>query len=68
MNFKELRKSKGITQTALALRIGSKQSTIAMWETGASVPKMPMLVLIAKALGVTMDDVVNSIMESRSEV
>jgi len=53
--IKELRKETGLSQAALALRLGLTQQAIGKWETGRSAPDYHMLVKIAKALGVRAD-------------
>lgn len=57
MNFKELRESKEIRQRLLAEKLGVKQGTISMWETGRSVPKTTDLPKIAKVLNVPVEQV-----------
>lgn len=47
----QLRTGAGITQTALAGRIGTKQSVISAIENGVQVPTFPMLTRIARAVG-----------------
>lgn len=59
MYFKELRKNKGETQISLANKLGIKQSTLAMWETGRSRPKTADLPKISEALGVSVEEIVN---------
>lgn len=46
----EARTTAGLTQTALATRIGSQQSVISAIENGAQVPTFGMLRRIARAL------------------
>lgn len=58
MKFRDIRKTEGITQTALAERLGVRQSTVAMWETGRSTPKTADLPKIAKALSVSVEQVI----------
>jgi transcriptional regulator with XRE-family HTH domain len=48
------RESCGLTQHELALRMGSTQSTVARWETGAHQLTLATLDRIATALGVAM--------------
>lgn len=57
MQFKELRKQVGITQSALAIRLGVTQSTLAMWETGKSRPRLVALSKIASVLNVPVERV-----------
>ena len=58
MKFRDIRKTEGITQTALAERLGVRQSTVAMWETGRSTPKTADLPKSAKALNVSVEQVI----------
>ena len=46
----EARLTRGVTQKSLAKKIGTKQPSIARIERGASMPTIPMLKKIAKAL------------------
>ena len=58
MNFKELRKEKGKTQTEIALHIGIKQSAVAMWETCKSKPRTEDLSKLAEALDVPVEQII----------
>ncbi len=42
-----LRKKAGLTQKSAAEMLGVKQSTISMWESGSSKPRIEMLLKIA---------------------
>lgn len=59
MNIKKLREAAGLSQMALSEIISVPQSTIASWETGRALPRADKLPLIAKALGCTIDDLLN---------
>lgn len=48
---------KGLTQAELAKLIGCDQATISDYEVGKSVPLGPRLQEIARALGVSADDI-----------
>ncbi|MCL1805472.1 MAG: XRE family transcriptional regulator [Clostridiales bacterium] len=48
--IKSLRKERGLTQGALALRLGLTQQAVAKWESEQSAPDYHMLVKIAAAL------------------
>jgi transcriptional regulator with XRE-family HTH domain len=48
------RESRGLTQHELAVRMGSTQSTVARWETGAHQLTLATLDRIATALDVAM--------------
>jgi repressor LexA len=50
--IKSLRKAKGLTQGALALRLGLTQQAVAKWESEQSAPDYHMLIRIAEALGI----------------
>ena len=45
-----------MTQTELAERVQVQQSTISMIETGERTPSLPMMIRLATALGVTVND------------
>lgn len=53
---KELRLSKGWSQTELAKRIGTTQNTISSIETGQYSPTAYLSGLLARALGVTWEE------------
>ena len=46
-NLKQLRKSKGLSQEELAIRLNVVRQTISKWEKGLSVPDADMLIKIA---------------------
>ena len=54
-NIKRLRKSKGLSQEELALKINVVRQTISKWENGTSVPDAQMLITISKALDTSVD-------------
>ena len=56
MRIKELREGKGIPQGQLADRMGVLQSAISNWETEVALPRARQLPLLAKVLGVTIDE------------
>ena len=56
MNIKIIRESSNMTQEELSNSLGISRSTVAMWETGQSVPRLPMLKKIAEALGCKIID------------
>ena len=55
---KKLRDKKNITQQELGESIGATQAMIAQIERGTRVLSLPLAVEVAKALGVTLDDLV----------
>lgn len=56
MNLKKIREARNITQMELSEKISVPQSTIASWETGRAFPRAEKLPDIAKALGCTIDE------------
>jgi transcriptional regulator with XRE-family HTH domain len=52
----ELRRAAGLSQKALAQKLGAAQSRIAQWETGVHNPPVTELPNLAAALGVTVAD------------
>lgn len=58
-NMQIFRKRKNMTQEALAGKIGVARQTVVKWESGESAPDLETAGLLAEALGVTLDDLVN---------
>lgn len=55
--IRELRVERDMTQLELAVATGVTPSTIYNWETGRSIPGVEQFRAVAKALGVSMDDI-----------
>lgn len=49
-NIKAIRKSKGLSQEELAIKLNVVRQTISKWEQGLSVPDSDMLIAISEAL------------------
>lgn len=49
-NIKEIRKSKGLSQQELAVKLNVVRQTVSKWEKGLSVPDSDMLIAISEAL------------------
>ena len=49
-NIKAIRKSKGLSQQELAIKLNVVRQTISKWEQGLSVPDSDMLISISEAL------------------
>ena len=47
-NIKSLRKSKGLSQEELAIKLNVVRQTISKWEQGLSVPDAEMLILLSE--------------------
>ena len=53
-NLKNLRKSKGLSQEELAIKLNVVRQTVSKWEKGLSVPDSEMLICIAAELDTTV--------------
>lgn len=49
-NIKALRKSKGLSQEELAIKLNVVRQTVSKWESGLSVPDADMLISLSEAL------------------
>ena len=49
-NIRNLRKSKGLSQEELAIRLNLVRQTISKWEKGLSVPDSSMIISLAEEL------------------
>ena len=49
-NIKAIRKSKGLSQQELAVKLNVVRQTVSKWEQGLSVPDSDMLIVISEAL------------------
>lgn len=54
--IKECRKKRGVSQEELAKQIGVKRAVISKYETGKISPRLDMVQKIARALGVSIDE------------
>ena len=54
-----LRKEKGLTQEALAERIGVTNKTISRWETGTYMPDIEMLLILGEQFDVTVNELLS---------
>ena len=50
-NIKAIRKSKGLSQEELAVKLNVVRQTVSKWEQGLSVPDSNMLISLSEALG-----------------
>ena len=74
-NIKAIRKSKGLSQQELAIKLNVVRQTVSKWETGMSVPDSDMLISISEVLetpvsillGETIVETKNSDLEVISE-
>lgn len=58
--MKKYRHAKGLTQQELADLLGVSNKTVSRWESDGGYPDVTMLVPLARALGVTVDDLLDS--------
>ena len=49
-NIRALRKSKGLSQQELAMKLNVVRQTVSKWEQGLSVPDSDLLIALSKAL------------------
>ena len=56
MRLKQLRAGSGYTQKSVASLLGVNQSTVALWETGKTMPRASLLPRIAKLYNCTVDE------------
>ena len=56
--LKRLREEAGYSQASFAKDFGSKQSTVAKWETGESLPDIDNCIALAQLYKVSLDDLV----------
>ncbi len=58
--IKRLRERAGLTQAQLAEKVGASQSAVALWETGARMPRADKLPKLAEVLGCSVADLFNT--------
>lgn len=57
MNIKRLRVSKNLTQEELASKLKINRTTVAMWESGESLPRAKTLIELARIFDCTVDEI-----------
>jgi len=65
VTLKEIRLKKGITQVELAKHVGISQQTISHYETGRAKPSLDVAVKLAKALGVSVEEIYQAWVEGK---
>ena len=55
-NIKRIRKSKGLSQEELAIKLNVVRQTVSNWENGLSVPDSSMLIILANELDTTVSE------------
>ena len=67
-NIKAVRKSKGLSQEELAVKLNVVRQTISKWEQGLSVPDSDMLLSISEALETPVSTLLGeTVMESKAD-
>ena len=67
-NIKIIRKSKGLSQEELAVKLNVVRQTISKWEQGLSVPDSDMLLSISEALETPVSTLLGeTVMESKAD-
>lgn len=67
-NIKAIRKSKGLSQQELAVRLNVVRQTVSKWETGLSVPDADMLISISEALEIPVSTLLGeTVMEAKAD-
>jgi len=62
--LQQLRHAKGLTQPQLAEAVGVPVGTLRNWEQGRVLPQFSAAYQLAKALGVTLDELAGKVFES----
>lgn len=67
-NIKTIRKSKGLSQEELAIKLNVVRQTISKWEQGLSVPDSDMLISLSEALDTPVSTLLGeSVTESKAD-
>ena len=67
-NIKSLRKSKGLSQEELAIKLNVVRQTISKWEQGLSVPDAEMLIKLSEVLDTTVSTLLGEKISEKLEV
>lgn len=62
-NIKRLRKSKGISQEELAIKLNVVRQTVSKWENGLSVPDSSMLIALAEELDTSVSILLGEVVD-----
>lgn len=67
-NIKRVRKEKGLTQNDLAKEVGISVTSIQAYEYGKTHPRITIALRIAKALGVSINDIDDRILSKQKSL
>ncbi len=65
--IRRYRGREGLSQEALAERVGVSRQAVSKWETDAAMPELDKLAALARALGVTADQLLNGDVSTEEE-
>lgn len=65
-SLRELREQANLKQMDLAAQVGTTPAKVSSWELGRSLPPTRFLAALARTLGVSADDLLEAISESRA--
>ncbi|MBQ3507346.1 MAG: helix-turn-helix transcriptional regulator [Clostridia bacterium] len=63
----ELRKKKKLSQAELGEKLGVSNKAVSKWENGAAYPSTDLILPLAEALGVSVEEILASISQSKQE-
>lgn len=66
-NIRSIRKSKGLSQQELAVKLNVVRQTVSKWEQGLSVPDSEMLISISQALETPVSTLLGETVEQNDE-
>ena len=66
-NIKRIRKSKGLSQEELAIKLNVVRQTVSKWENGLSVPDSSMLIILANELDTTVSELLGELSQECQE-
>ena len=66
-NIKAIRKSKGLSQQELAIKLNVVRQTVSKWEKGLSVPDSELLIKLAEILEVPLSQLLGSKIEAEEQ-
>ena len=60
-NIKAIRKSKGLSQEELAIKLNVVRQTVSKWEQGISEPSTSNMIALAKLYGITPEELLKNV-------